>query len=224
VTAPNQKRADLERVALVHHHQRRDLDAAIAAWQRVVADNKDDEDGISALADLLAETGRWKEMADLLETASGRGTQRTIARLVRLGDALRGHLEQPVRALAAYRNAIAIDPASREARTGLTALLDVAPARAAAADALAQALRINGDLGGVLDLLPARLAEARDDRTKLALLREAAQLRLEHKHDAPGALADLARALPLAPRDQLIEHQIISLAATTGDYTTAARA
>jgi len=224
VAAPNQKRADLERVALVHHLRRGDLAAAISAWQRVVTDNKDDEDAISALADLLAETSRWQEMAELLETASGRATKRTIARLVRLGDALRSHLAQPARALAAYRNAIAIAPASAEARAGLTALLEIAATRAGAADALAQALRINGDLGGVLDLLPARLAEARDDRTKLALLREAAQLRLEHKRDAPGALADLARAFPLAPRDQLIEHQIVSLAKTTGDYAAAAGA
>ncbi|HEY0989965.1 MAG TPA: hypothetical protein VGD80_23005, partial [Kofleriaceae bacterium] len=224
VAAPNQKRADLVRVALVHHQQRRDLPAAIAAWQRVVADNRDDEEGITALADLLAETDRWKEMADLLESASGRATQRTIARLIRLGDALRAHLDQPVRAVAAYRNAIAIDPGSKEARAGLTALLEVPATRGAAADALAQAFRINGDLGGVLDLLPARLTDARDDRTRLGLLREAAQLRLEHKHDAPGALADLARAFPLSPRDQLIEHQIVSLAKTTGDWATAAAA
>ncbi len=224
VTAPNQKRADLVQIALVHHQQRSDLAAAIAAWQRVVADNRDDEEGISALADLLAETGRWQEMADLLESSSGRSTQRTIARLVRLGEALRAHLDQPVRALAAYRNAIAIAPASTEARAGLTALLDVAATRAGAADALAQAFRVNGDLGGVLDLLPARLAEARDDRTRLALLREAAQLRLEHKRDAAGALADLARAFPLAPRDQLIENQIVSLAKTTNDWATAAQA
>jgi tetratricopeptide (TPR) repeat protein len=60
VASPNQKRADLVRVALVHHQQRKDLDAAIAAWKRVVAENRDDEEGVSALADLLAETGRWK--------------------------------------------------------------------------------------------------------------------------------------------------------------------
>ncbi|MBA2544579.1 MAG: hypothetical protein H0V17_33360, partial [Deltaproteobacteria bacterium] len=224
VSAPNQKRADLVRVALVHHQQRNDLAAAINAWQRVVADHKDDEEGISALADLLAETARWSEMADLLESSSGRATSRTVARLVRLGDALREHLDEPVRALSAYRNAIAIEPASKPARTGLTALLDGATTRSGAADALAQAFRINGDLGGVLDLLPARLAEAKDDRTRLALLREAAQLRLEHKHDAPGALADLAKAFPLSPRDQLIENQIVSLAKTTGDFATAANA
>ena len=222
VAAPMQKRADLVRVAVVHHLQRRDLNAAISAWQRVITDHKDDEEGISALADLLAETGRWAEMADLLESSSGRATSRTVARLVRLGDALREHLSSEPRALTAYRNAIAIDPASQEARAGLTALLEVPATRAGAADALAQAMRINGDLGGVLDLLPARLAEAKDDRTKLALLREAAQLRLEHKHDAPGALADLAKAFPLAPRDQLIENQLVSLAKSTGDYLTAA--
>ncbi|HEU0033274.1 MAG TPA: tetratricopeptide repeat protein [Kofleriaceae bacterium] len=224
VSAPNQKRADLVRVALVHHQQRKDLNAAIHAWQRVVADHKDDEEGISALADLLAETNRWAEMADLLESASGRATTRTVARLVRLGSALREHLDEPVRSLSAYRNAIAIDPASKEARAGLTALLDVDATRAGAADALAQAFRINGDLGGVLDLLPARLAEAKDDRTRLALLREAAQVRLEHKHDAPGALEDLAKAFPLAPRDQLIENQVQSLAKSTGAFKVAAEA
>ncbi len=221
-SSPLQKRADLVRVALIHHQKRTDLPAAIGAWQRVVTDHQDDEEGISALADLLAETGRWAEMADLLESSSGRATTRTVARLIRLGGALRDHLDAPARALNAYRNAIAIDPASKEARAGLTALLEVATTRLAAADALAQAMRINGDLGGVLDLLPARLAEAKDDRTKLALLREAAQLRLEHKHDATGALADLAKAFPLSPRDQLIENQLVSLAKSTGDYLTAA--
>ncbi|HEX4455018.1 MAG TPA: hypothetical protein VH143_29360 [Kofleriaceae bacterium] len=220
VISPNQRRADLIRVALVHQHQREDLSRAIDAWKRVVADNKDDEEGITALADLLAEMGRWREMADLLEGASGRATHRTIARLVRLGDALREHLDEPSRALAAYRNAIAIDPGSKEARAGLTGLLDVATTRASSADALAQAMRTTNDVTGVLELLPARLAEATDDKTRLALLREAAQLRLEHKHDAAGALADLSRAFPLAPRDQLIENQLQSLARSVGDYTT----
>jgi tetratricopeptide (TPR) repeat protein len=219
-TTANQKRADLVRVALIHHEQRQDLPAAIATWQRVVADNRDDEEAVSSLADLLADTDRWREMADLLEDASTRATVRTVGRLVRLGNALREHLNEPARALAAYRSAIAIDPASNPAKAGLTALLDVQTTRAAAADALAQAMRTTGDVTGVLDLLPARLAEAHDERTKLALLREAAQLRLDHKHDAAGALADLARAFPMAPRDQLIENQLQSLAKSTGDFTT----
>nr|MBA3500899.1 hypothetical protein [Deltaproteobacteria bacterium] len=222
ITSPMQRRADLVRVALVHQQKRSDLGAAINAWQRVVTDHKDDEEGISALADLLAETNRWSEMADLLESSSGRATSRTVGRLNRLGDALRQHLGEPMRALNAFRNAIAIDPASKEARTGLTGLLEDATTRLGAADALAQAFRINGDHGSVLDLLSARLAEAKDDRTRLALLREAAQLRLEHKRDSAGALADLAKAFPLAPRDQLIESQLVSLSKATNDYLTTA--
>ena len=92
-------------------------------------------------------------MAELLEGASGRATQRTVGRLVRLGDALREHLDEPARALAAYRNAIAID-AEQGARAGLTALLEVPTTRARAADALAQAMRTTSDVTGVLDLLP----------------------------------------------------------------------
>ncbi len=220
-SAPAQRRADLVRVASVHQQRRDDLPSAIGAWQRVVADSSDDEEAVSALADLLATTGRWSAMADLLESTSTRSTARTVRRLISLGTALRAHLDAPDRALSAFRNAIAIDPTSKDARAGLTALLDVESTRAAAADALAQTFRITGDAAGVLDLLPARLTEAKDDRTRLGLLREAAQLRLE-KHDAAGAIADLAKAFPLSPRDQLIESQLASLAKSTGDYTTVA--
>lgn len=218
--SPNQRRADLVRIARVHRDHREDLDGAITAWKRIVAENKDDEEAIGSLADLLAETERWQEMADLLEDSASRGTQRTVDRLIRLGDALRSHLFEPKRALTAYRNAIAIDPQCQAARVGLTELLHDPHTRAAAADALAQALRATNDAAGVLDLLPARLADAKDVATKLALLRESAQLRLEHNQDAAGALADLSRAFPLSPRDQLIELQLVSLARSVGDYAT----
>lgn len=218
--SPIQRRTDLVSIARVHAEHRSDLDGAIAAWKRIAADHPDDEEAISSLADLLAETARWKEMADLLEGSASRGTRRTIDRLIRLGEALHGHLSDPQRALAAYRSAIAIDPTSQPARMGLAELLNEAHTRAAAADALAQAMRATNDAAGVLELLPARLAEAKDNATKLALLREAAQLRLDHNRDTAGALADLSRAFPLAPRDQLIELQLVSLAKSVGDYAT----
>lgn len=90
-----QKRADLVRVAQVHHQQRDDRDAAIATWQRVVAEDRDDEEAVAALSDLLADAGRWREMADLLEDASGRATVRTVGRLVRLGSALPSLTRRP---------------------------------------------------------------------------------------------------------------------------------
>jgi lipopolysaccharide biosynthesis regulator YciM len=223
-SSPVQRRTDLVKIANVQRDQIGDRDAAISAWQRVLADYGDDAETVQALADLLASAGRWSEMADLLERAGDRDTKRTTERLVRLADALREHLGQPARALAAYRNALAIDSRDAGARKGLTALLDLAGTRGAAADALAGSYLSNQDWDGVLDILPARLAEARDDRARLTLLRDAAAIRLQHTGDPAGALANLAEAFPLAPRDGVIEGQIGELAARTSDWAAASAA
>jgi len=222
--SPVQRRTDLIKIATIHRDQLGDRDAAIGAWQRVLGEFGDDPETVEALADLLAAANRWAEMAELLERASERDTKRTTERLVRLADAQREHLALPVRASAAYRNALAIDSRHGGARAGLVALLDTAETRAGAADALAASYRDNEDWPGFLDILPARLTEARDDRARLGLLREAASIRLQHTRDATGALADLAAAFPLAPRDGVIEGQIVDLAGRTGDWATSSRA
>ena len=219
-----QQKSDLMRIATIHADKLGDTAAAIAGWQRVMADFGEDPETVGALADLLAGAGRWKEFADLLERTAHQDTVRTTVRLVRLADALREHLGQPERALASYRAALAIDVRHGGARQGLLALLDVATTRRGAADALAASFRETGDWAGFLDILPARLTEAPDDRTRLALLREAAQIRQQHTGDPAGALADLARAFPLAPRDGVIEGQIVTLARSTGDFATASAA
>ena len=73
-------------------------------------------------------------------------------------------------------------------------------------------MRTTGDIAGVLDLLPARLAEAHDDRTKLALPAKprscASSTSTTHRARSP-----ISRARP--PRDQLIENQLQSLAKAT---------
>lgn len=227
-------RADLIAVALVHEQKRKDLPAAIAIWQRVVVAAPNDADAVTALAGLFAQTERWREFADLISTATVREGSRTVERFVALGDAQRLHLGEPVAAAAAYRNAIAIDPNHEPALIGLRALLTEPTTRGAVADTLAATYARTGDVAAVLDLLPARLAECqttgpnggRDDKAELALLREAASMRLAH-HGGAGrvaALADLARAFPMAPRDQMIEKQLLELGAATNDYVTVALA
>ncbi|MBP9088028.1 MAG: tetratricopeptide repeat protein, partial [Kofleriaceae bacterium] len=227
-------RADLVAVALVHEQKRHDLPAAIEVWQRVIVAAPNDADAVTALAGLFAQTARWREFADLISTATVREGSRTVERFVALGDAQRLHLGEPVAAAAAYRNAIAIDPNHEPALIGLRALLTEPTTRGAVADTLAATYARTGDVAAVLELLPARLAECeasgpgggRDDKAELALLREAASLRLAH-HGAAGraaALADLARAFPLAPRDQMIEKQLLELGAATNDYITVALA
>ncbi len=219
-----QKRADLTRIAVVYRDHVKDPEQAIAAWQRVQKEFGDDPETVGALTDLLAEVGRWRDLSDLLERTSGRDVARTTHRLNRLGEALATHLGEPARALAAFRSALAIDPVNEEARAGLLTLLEVPEHRKAAADALATSYRENQDWAGFLKLLPARLADAPDDRTRLALLREAAFIQLTHTNDAAGALDSLARAFPLAPRDGVMEGQILDLAEKTNNPGAADRA
>ena len=216
-----QKRADLTRIAVVHRDHLNDPEQAIAAWQRVQAEFGDDPETVNALTELLAGVGRWRELTDLLERTSGRDVERTTGRLNTLGEALGRHLGEPGRALAAYKAALAIDPVNPTARAGLLELLDAAEHRKAAADALAASYRENQDWAGFLKLLPARLADASDDRTRLALLREAVYIQSTHTGDPAGALANLARAFPLAPRDGIMEAQVLDLADKTDGFAVA---
>jgi len=221
---PAQRKSDLMRIAMIHAEKLGDNAAAIDGWQQVIKDFGEDAESVGSLADLYSAEGRWRELADLLEGSATKDVERTTVRLVRLADALREHLAQPERALASYRGALSIDSRHPGARKGLLALLDTATTRRAAADALAASYRENADWAGFLDILPARLAEASDPRTRLNLLREAAGIQLQHTSDRAGALTNLAAAFPLAPRDGQIEGQLLDLARDTGDWTTASRA
>jgi tetratricopeptide (TPR) repeat protein/Tfp pilus assembly protein PilF len=219
-----QRRADLTRIAVVQRDHVGDVPAAIAAWQRVAATFGDDPENVGALTELFASVGRWSELADLLERTSSGDVERTTARLNRLGQALAEHLDQPARALAAFRGALAIDSVNATARAGLLQLLERPAQRAAAADALAASYRESQDWDGYLKLVPARLADAADDRTRLALLREAAFIRQQQVGDHAGALAHLVDAFALAPRDGVMEGQVLALAERTGNFAAAADA
>jgi hypothetical protein len=137
VAAPNQKRADLVQVALVHHQQRKDLAAAIAArssaWSPTTATTRRDLGARRPARRDRALEGDGRPARELV----GRST--SARSRAWSGSATRcAHLDQPVRALAAYRNAIAI-ARGVEARAGLTALLEGRADPLGAADALAQA-------------------------------------------------------------------------------------
>lgn len=216
-----QQRADLTRVAVVYRDHLADGDRAISAWTRVSARFGDDAETVGALTELLAAAGRWAELADLLERTSAKDVERTTARLNRLGEALAGHLGQPERALAAYRAALAIDPVNPSARAGLEALLERPAQRLDAADALAASFRRQSDWAGLLRLVPARLADAADERSRLAILREAAHVALHETREPAAALGYLTAALPLAPRDGIMIQQVLDLAERTGGHAAA---
>lgn len=219
-----QRRADLTRIAGIYDRSLNAPDRAIEAWLRVQHESGESAETVEALADLYTRTERWNELAEVLERASGRETVRVTDRLARLADAHRAHLDAPTRALAGYRSALAIDPAHEGARAGLTALLEREDCRAAAAASLATAYRETRDWPRFLELLEPRLADAETPDERLRILREAAEIQEREVHDQAAAASSLIRALPLAPKDRVLEGQMVKLAEATGQWEAVADA
>jgi tetratricopeptide (TPR) repeat protein len=219
-----QRRADLIHIAGIYDKSLDAADRSIEAWLRVQSESGESAETVEALADLYTRTERWSDLADVLERASGRETIRVTDRLVRLADAYRAHLDAPVRALAGYRSALAIDAAHEGARSGMTALLEVESCRASAAEALASAYRETRDWPRFLELLEPRLADAESAGDRLRILREAAEIQEREVGDLAGAGSSLIRALPLAPKDRVLEGHMVRLAQTTSQWEAAAGA
>ncbi|HWN68529.1 MAG TPA: hypothetical protein VNM90_12905, partial [Haliangium sp.] len=219
-----QRRADLIHIAGIYDRALGAADRAIDAWLRVQRESGESAETVDALADLYMRTERWNDLADVLERASGRETVRVTDRLVRLADAYRAHLDAPVRALAGYRAALAIDAAHEGARSGMTALLEVDSCRAAAAEALATAYRETRDWPRFLELLEPRLADAESAGDRLRILREAAEIQEREVGDLAGAGSSLIRALPLAPKDRVLQGHMVRLAQATSQWEAAADA
>ncbi|MCG8419297.1 MAG: hypothetical protein MJE77_15295 [Proteobacteria bacterium] len=222
-TSESQRRADLVRIAIILDRELNAREKSIDAWVRVQNECGENAETVDALAGLLSRTERWSDLVELLERASDDEIKRVTRRLSRLSDAYRSHLDAPDRALNGYRNALAIDSTFAEARRGLTELLDVDDCRARAATTLAEACRENEDWDEFLKLLAPRLADARSPQHELSILREAADIQENKVNDPEAALASLARAYALAPKDRVLEADLVRLAEVADDWSAAER-
>ncbi len=215
---PQQRRADLVRMAAIQgNHLERTADA-IDTWLRVREEFGEDVEVLGALDELMSRAERHDELARLLDGAAG-GQRAAAGRLLtRLADLCRGPLEQPARAVELYRQALAVDASNAEARSGATALLEVEEVAGHAAEALVAAYQAAGEYERVLELLDQRLGAAAEPRQQVAVLREAAELH-EHRAGQPGeALEAIARALPCDPADRSLEDELLRLGEQAGAW------
>ncbi len=222
------RRTDLVRVATTLARSLGDTGRAIAAWTSVRDAFGEDAETVDALADLYASAARWDELLALLGRAAGEASGgRRADLLARAGDAHREHLGDSAAAVDVYRAALVADPGHSRARAGATALLDDTACRPAAVDALARAYAATDAWESTLGLVEHRLDVAPDAAARAAVLMEAADLREGRAEDAAGALAYVARALPLAAGDaegEVVEAELSRLAEATGNWAAAVAA
>jgi thioredoxin-like negative regulator of GroEL len=222
--APHQARADLIEIATLAHTRTRELPRAVDTWREIATRFGEDDECVDALVELLAESGRFAELGELLARRAGVDRGVHADRLARLGDTLRTRLDDASGAIAWYGRALEVEPAHEAARAGLTALLaerDLAPAAAAP---LARAAERTDSWQLLLELVPHRLAALEAPAARARLLEEAAAIAEERAGDGARAFQWLCEALPLAGGSLALEREVLRLAEATGGHARAADA
>jgi tetratricopeptide (TPR) repeat protein len=220
----HQVRADLVEIATLARDKTRDLPRAIDAWREVATRFGEDEENVAALADLLEESGRFAELAELLQRRAGFDRRALADRLARLGAAFAGRLGDATAAVESYGRALEGEPAHEAARAGLVALLADATLAPAAAAYLARAAERTDSWQLLLDLVPHRLVGLADAGARVRLLEEGAARAEERASDRERAFAWLCEALPLAGGSLALEREVLRLAEATGGWPRAAAA
>ena len=222
--AEHQVRADLVEIATLARTRTRDLGKAIDTWREIATRFGEDDACVDTLVDLLAESGRFGELGELLTQRAGVDRRVHADRLARLGDTLRLRLDDARGAIGWYGRALEVEPAHEAARAGLTALLTDAALAPAAAAPLARAAERTDGWQLLLDLVPHRLAAVENGGARARLLEEAAGIAEERAGDRARAFEWLCQALPLAGENLALVREVLRLADATKGAARAAEA
>ncbi|AUX25403.1 hypothetical protein SOCEGT47_059480 [Sorangium cellulosum] len=105
-----------------------DAPAAVAAWRRFIAAFGASREAHARLIPLLEQERRWPELEALLEAEAelAHGKERAAV-LARVGAIRMARLDDPAGALAAYREALALDPTDRPSRLAVEKMLGPPP-------------------------------------------------------------------------------------------------
>ena len=222
--AEHQVRADLVEIAALARTRTRELGKAVDTWREIAARFGEDDACVDALVDLLAESGRFGELGELLTQRAGVDRRVHADRLARLGDTLRLQLQDTRGAIGWYAQALEVEPAHPAARAGLSVLLSDATLAPLAAAPLARAAERTDGWQLLLDLVPHRLAALENGGARARLLEEAAAIAEERAGDRARAFEWLCQALPLAGENLALGREILRLAEATGGAARAAEA
>jgi tetratricopeptide (TPR) repeat protein len=218
---PHVARADLWRAVEILDDRMDSPQDALGVWTVLRERFPEDERILPAGAELLTRLGRFDELAALLREQierTGAPAERS-RRLCWLGDVERSHRRLDLPAVEAYVEALRWEPGCKQAVEGLVALTrEGGSARAEALAALLAYHEKMGDHRGILSLLELRLELAAEQDTRVLILLEGASLQ-EYQLQAPReALAQLRRALTLAPADLGIAREVLRVAASVEAY------
>jgi hypothetical protein len=160
---PAVARADRARVAAVFSGELDAVGQAIATWIDIRRSFGPDEESFAKLSTLLDGTGRFEDLAKLLqeEIEAAGAAERRVELWGTLGDLCRDRLHDVGRAARAYAEALRLEPADAKSRQGLTDAQERPEVRSLAQQALARAYVVGEEWENAAGLA-AKLAQGED--------------------------------------------------------------
>jgi tetratricopeptide (TPR) repeat protein len=208
------RREDLARAATLLGDVLDHPERAIEVWRAIESEFGEADDTSNAQSNLLRRTGRWHELAALLERRASRATDPALAadHWSHLGEIRREQLGAPSGAITAYASALAASETNARARAGLLAMTDDPAQGPSVIPVLLETLRRSDDWRAILALTRKRVAIATSPIDQVAILLEAAALAEHRAHDITLAFEATAEAFSIAPDDALIQREIVRVA------------
>jgi tetratricopeptide (TPR) repeat protein len=214
------------RLARLHENERRDDGAAIQQYRRALDEVGDDEEPLTALDRLYLRTGRWTELADIInrEISASTDVDHTVELYYRLG-----HIAEtapppaggdPSRALASYREAVARTPGHPATLQALHRLLGSSEVTAEVLEVLEPHYQEVGDATRQAEMCEVRLTITREPVERVALLERLAELLERQLGEPQAAFRALCRAARELP-DEMINGRLyaeLSRLADTGNW------
>ncbi|HEX4337856.1 MAG TPA: tetratricopeptide repeat protein [Polyangiaceae bacterium] len=221
--APAERREFMRRAAGIHSDKLGAASDAIDTWRAILDEFGPSVEALVALEALYSAASRWQDLADAyeshIEIAESEGDRLSL--VSRLGDLRRERLADSAGALAAYRQALALDTQHAPTRAALEKLLasDDTGTRREAAEILHPIYEADGDSESLLRVLEVEIACADDPVAKLARLEKAVQVANRDLKDPSRAFDYAVRAVREAAGHVEIRPwlaELESLAAATG--------
>lgn len=190
----------------------------LAPLLRSVVDlDPEDNEALAKLEKLYAALRRFKDLADVLEQAVGRGQGKPVSATddvrLRLVGLYRGELRDPSRAALHVETLLARDPVSPAALQAAEALIDHRPVAARIAPLLSQVYQRLGRLEDEASTLSLELKVARPPRLA-DVHRRLAVLRTDVLRDPAGALELLEPLMARDPSDDDLRKRYIEVSGT----------
>ncbi|MBN2344724.1 MAG: tetratricopeptide repeat protein [Deltaproteobacteria bacterium] len=210
-----QRRNDLVQIAAIQLNYQENIAAAIKTWKLIFDEFGPRHDCVAQLDTLLSQEGRFDELADLLQQASGKNFNDMQQLLLRLGDVCRIELNQPLRALEYYQNVLALNIHHEGAVEAVATLLNEESCRNSAVRVIERIYMETRNWNALLRLTEFRLAAADRVMEKVDILEEAAVIYEQELEDLESAFQMLCNLIPMSPANSAAIEKLVRLAEVT---------